>query len=149
MKAMYCLAEFPLIMEGFHCVQSDKGRVPGSPTWYVARHSTIPDEWVAEFIAVERAMGMATGLLLGELFPQEVDRPEWFTLDNDAKDTDLVLRFVYWGVNDSVLDIFTALTGSAERARQVEALFNDFFDGGEDSRHQRMQELFITTEYMY
>jgi hypothetical protein len=144
------LADLPMIMEGFHRVQADKGRRPGAKTWYINRYAEIPAEWQKEFMEVERALGRTAGITIGEAFPLALNRPEWLSAEYaDVDLTDPALSVIYLGVNDSVQETLKSLGVSPERAEQVERLFNDFFDGAPGTRHDRMQELFITNQYSY
>jgi hypothetical protein len=144
------LADLPMIMEGFHRVQADKGRRPGAKTWYINRYAEIPAEWQKEFMEVERALGRTAGITIGEAFPLALNRPEWLSAEYaDVELTDPALSVIYLGVNDSVQETLKSLGVSPERAEQVERLFNDFFDGAPGTRHDRMQELFVTNQYSY
>lgn len=121
------LQAFPLIMEGLHQVHLDAGY---RGRWYINRWADVPDEWLNEFMVVEQALGQLAGRT---------------ALDRELGEVRSLVQFVYDGTefNEPVLQYITQA-----QLDETNNLLGEFFDGDVNSRHQRMQELFVTQEYM-
>lgn len=128
------LQELPLLMEGFHQVKLDAG---GPPGWYINRWADIPEEWEAEFKYVETVLARVAGKTIAEL----VKGKKHHLLDPDIGLDEMALNHVYMGMVEGILPESDQMA--------VNALLNEFFDGAEDSRHQRLNDLFVTDQYSY
>lgn len=143
------LHECPLVMEAFLQIKLDGGGWHGGKRggWFINRWAVVPPEWEEELIHAELLLSRFTGLYVKDVLGP--DHKYWQEEYVDAEPTNSLLGIAIMGDDVLMPYLLERLEIPTEAYEKAQVLFNDFFDGDEQSRHERMQELFVTDKYEY